>query len=128
MKQAMFILYVSDQQASCAFYRTVLEMDPVLDVPGMTEFSLLDGALLGLMPEAGIQRLLGDVLPEPAFAKGVLRSEVYLLVDDPQGCLERAVDAGASLLSEYKKRDWGDWVGYCLDVDGYVLGFGRAEF
>ena len=58
----MFILYVSDQQASRDFFTTVLEREPVLDVPGMTEFNLLDGSSLGLMPETGIQKLLAGAL------------------------------------------------------------------
>ena len=35
-----------------------------LDVPGMTEYELARGAVLGLMPEAGIRRLLGERLRE----------------------------------------------------------------
>ncbi len=124
MKHAMFIIYVSDQQASRDFYTKVLGEEPVLDVPGMTEFNLTDGSSFGLMPETGIQRLLGDVLPDPAFATGRLRAEIYLVVDDPQQCLQRAVEAGAQLLSECQDRNWGHCAGYCLDVDGHVLGFG----
>ena len=120
----MFILYVSDQQASRDFFAAVLARDPVLDVPGMTEFNLLDGSSLGLMPETGIRKLLGEALPEPAFGGGGgLRAEIYLLVDDPRECLQQAVTAGARLLSECANRDWGDLAGYCLDADGYVLGF-----
>ncbi len=118
VKGAMFILYVSDQQASRDFYAAVLGREPVLDVPGMTEFSLLDGSSLGLMPEAGIRKLLG----ETDFGGG-LRAEVYLLVDDPRECLQRAVADGARLLSECTNRNWGDLAGYCLDADGYVIGF-----
>ena len=114
----MFILYVSDQRTSRDFYAAVLACEPILDVPGMTEFKLLDGSSLGLMPEAGIRKLLG----EAAFGGG-LRAEVYLVVDDPRKYLQRAVTAGAQLLSECTNRDWGDLAGYCLDADGYVLGF-----
>jgi len=114
----MFILYVSDQQASRDFYAAVLGLEPVLDVPGMTEFDLLDGSSLGLMPETGIRKLLG----EADFGDG-LRAEVYLVVDDPRESLAQAIAAGARLLSECKNRDWGDLAGYCLDADGYVLGF-----
>ena len=114
----MFILYVSDQQAGRDFYSAVLGREPELDVPGMTEFKLVDGSSLGLMPEAGIRKLLG----EAAFGEG-LRAEVYLVVNDPRKYLQRAVAAGAQLLSECTNRDWGDLAGYCLDADGYVLGF-----
>jgi predicted enzyme related to lactoylglutathione lyase len=53
-----FILYVADQARSAAFYAKVLCVEPRLDVPGMSEFVLPGGAVLGLMPEAGIRRLL----------------------------------------------------------------------
>jgi len=125
LKSAMFIIYVSDQQASRNFYTEVLARKPVLDVPGMTEFSLLDGSSFGLMPETGIQKLLGDSLPEPAFASGSLRAELYLSVDDPEAYLKRAVECGAELLSDCTARDWGDVAGYCRDMNGYVLGFGK---
>ncbi len=124
MHHAMFVVYVADQQVSRDFYRATLARDPILDVPGMTEFSLLNGSSLGLMPEAGIQRLLGETLPQPAFVQGTLRAEIYLLVDNPKQHLERATKAGARLLSECQERDWGDLAGYCLDMDGNVLGFG----
>jgi catechol 2,3-dioxygenase-like lactoylglutathione lyase family enzyme len=52
MRYAMFILYVRDQQTSRDFYARTLGLEPVLDVPGMTEFQLTDSAILGLMPEA----------------------------------------------------------------------------
>ncbi len=123
MQRNMFIIYVSDQSASRDFYASILSCTPSLDVPGMTEFQLLDGSSLGLMPESGIQKLLPDTLPTPAFATGTIRGEIYLVVDNPQAYLDRAVTAGARLLSDCQDRDWGDRAGYCLDTDGYVLGF-----
>lgn len=53
-----FILFVSDQERSRRFYETVLQMFPVLHVPGMTEFQLSDTYKLGLMPESGIAKIL----------------------------------------------------------------------
>lgn len=35
-----FILYVADQARSTAFYSTLLNRAPTLNVPGMTEFEL----------------------------------------------------------------------------------------
>ncbi len=104
----------------------MLERAPRLDVTGMTEFELLDGAVLGLMPEAGIKRLLGDALPDPASATGVPRAELYLLVDDPQAWHDRALSAGATELSAPSARDWGHVAGYLLDPDGHVIAFARA--
>ncbi|HSQ63466.1 MAG TPA: VOC family protein [Polyangiaceae bacterium] len=122
--RAHFILYVRDQAASAAFYRAVLAMEPALDVPGMTELHIGD-AVLGLMPEAGIKRLLGDALPDPSGARGTPRSELYLVVDDPQAHHARALAHGARELSPLSARDWGHEVAYSLDPDGHVLAFAR---
>jgi uncharacterized protein len=116
------ILYVRDQETSRRFYETVLGIRPSLHVPGMTEFQLASGTILGLMPEAGIARVLHlDV--EAIAPAGHLRSELYLVVDEPETCHQRALDAGASELSPLAVRNWGHAVAYSLDPDGYVLAF-----
>ncbi len=118
-----FILYVADQARSASFWSGVLERAPVLDVPGMTEFALGGDAVLGLMPEAGIRRLLGERLPDPARGSGVPRAELYLHVADPVAAHGRALAAGALELSAPALRDWGSIVGYSLDADGHVVAF-----
>lgn len=123
--KAHFILYVSDQKASARFYEEVLGAKPRLDAPGMTEFQLDGGCVLGLMPEAGIKRLLGARLPDPAQAAGTPRAELYLLTDDPAGFHKRALDSGAAELSPLARRDWGHEAAYSLDRDGHVLAFAR---
>ncbi|MFT3892167.1 MAG: VOC family protein [Anaerolineales bacterium] len=125
--KAHFILYVSDQTKSCAFYRNVLGQEPALDVDGMTEFTLNDGAVLGLMPEKGIKRLLGEAISDPSMEQGAPRAELYLLVDEPQSYYERALATGARELSPLVLRDWGDQVAYCEDMDGHVLAFAKRE-
>ncbi|RJP55771.1 MAG: glyoxalase [Anaerolineaceae bacterium] len=117
------ILYVQDQTRSAEFYSRVFDCEPTLNVPGMTEFPLSETCVLGLMPEAGIKRLLGDRLPDPASANGIPRAELYLRVTNPPEYHRRALDAGATELSELKDRDWGDRAAYSLDPDGHVLAF-----
>lgn len=123
--KAHFILYVSSQEHSTSFYRDVLQMSPDLNVPGMTEFILGEECVLGLMPVAGIRKLLGDILPDPSTAQGVPRGELYLVVDNPEEYHARALSHGAVELSSVSARDWGDTVGYSLDPDGHVLAFAR---
>ena len=118
-----FILYVSDQERSTAFYSDVLGEVPSLNVPGMTEFRLKDSTVLGLMPETGIVHLLGPAILNPALARGIPRSEVYLVVEDPAAFQARAIAAGARELSPLSLRDWGHRAAYCLDPDGHVLAF-----
>jgi len=127
MDSALFILYVADQERSARFYRSVLAREPALDVPGMTEFELNEGARLGLMPEAGIRRLLGPALPDPASAAGAPRAELYLRVADPEAHHRRALLAGARELSPLAPRAWGDRAAYALDLDGHVLAFSEPD-
>lgn len=123
MNQVHLILYVKDQARSTDFYAHVLACAPSLNVPGMTQFTLSANCVLGLMPEAGIKRLLGEKLPDPAQAAGIPRAELYLCVADAMAYHQRALDAGASELSGMADRDWGDCVAYSLDPDGHVLAF-----
>ncbi len=122
--RAHFILYVRDQAAAAAFYSRVLDAAPTLDVPGMTELDL-GGATLGLMPEQGITRLLGDAI-DPS-ASRVPRAELYLVVGDPDAMMRRALEAGARELSPVTPRDWGHRAGYVLDLDGPVVAFAGAR-
>lgn len=121
-----FILYVAHQKRSAAFYSAVLDQAPRLDVPGMTEFELGSGAILGLMPEAGIRELLGDALP-PLPDPPACRAELYLLVDSPHLFHARALAAGARELSPLQPRDWGHEAAYSLDADGHVLAFAHES-
>ena len=116
------ILYVKDQARSREFYAIALGMAPRLDVPGMTEFELAAGCVLGLMPEKGIKRLLPG-LPDPEAGNGIPRAEVYLTVPDPDLYHARALAAGAGELSPMGPRGWGDRAAYSLDPDGHVLAF-----
>jgi hypothetical protein len=77
------------------------------------------------MSVAGVKRLLGPRLPDPAQAAGVPRGEVYLVVRDPLVYHQRAIEAGAVELSGLARRDWGDWAAYSLDPDGHVLAFAK---
>lgn len=119
-----FILYVADQVASKDFYTALLGMPPELDVPGMTEFAL-PGCKLGLMPEAGIARIISGVLPQPATGTGIPRCEVYLVVDDLNEAMRRATEAGARLIDAALERDWGHCVAYYADLDGHIVALAR---
>ncbi len=118
-----FILYVVNQARSTAFYAHVLGIEPRLQVPGMTEFALPGGGVLGLMPVDGIRNLLGAALPDPGAATGIPRAELYLILPAPSACHARALAAGARELSPMLARDWGHSAAYSLDPDGHVLAF-----
>jgi catechol 2,3-dioxygenase-like lactoylglutathione lyase family enzyme len=127
VSRAHLILYVRDQAQSTAFYAAVLGARPVLDVPGMTEFDLATGCVLGLMPEPSATRLLGSSADPMRANDRAARTEVYLLVDDPLAYHARALDAGAREVSPVVARDWGHDAGYSIDADGNVLAFARQS-
>ena len=111
-----FILYVSDQAASRDFYQNLLDQPPRLHVPGMTEFELGPETVLGLMPESSIERLL-PIQTSPA----IPRCELYLVFADLSQPLERALKAGARLLSPPEVRSWGARVAYLIDPDQHII-------
>ena len=122
--EAHFILYVSDQKRSADYYREVLGLDPFLDVPGMTEFKLGDGSILGLMPEESASRLLGSGTIPPSASGStppVLKAELYLVVDSPGIYHQRALSCGGIELSPLMDRNWGHRAAYSVDRDGHVL-------
>jgi len=123
LQAAHLILYVRDQSRSTDFYRIALDSAARLDVPGMTEFELRPGCVLGLMPEAGISRLIGPALPDPVAGRAGARAELYLVVADASAAHGRAIAAGGVELSAVAERSWGHRVGYVLDPDGHVLAF-----
>jgi predicted enzyme related to lactoylglutathione lyase len=125
IEQGMTILYVSDQEASKIFYQSALQVQPSLDVPGMTEFRLESGFVLGLMPLDGIKRLLGKDIFLDVDEKSP-RVELYLHVRNAQQFLDRAIQNGAEHIQKVSMRDWGDRVGYCLDPDRHVLAFAES--
>lgn len=122
--RAHFILFVSDQAVSTAFYTAALGVAPTLNVPGMTELPIPGGAVLGLMPAAGKARLFGTAV-ESRGAGGGARAELYLLVDDPALHHALALAAGAREISPLELRGWGHVAAYSVDPDGHILAFAR---
>lgn len=119
-----FVLYVHDQKAATEFYATVFAVAPRLNVPGMTEFELNDGAVLGLMPAASATRLLGRNIDVADIAKNPC-AEIYLIVDEPAEFHARALKAGAVEVSPLTTRDWGHEAAYSIDISGHVLAFAK---
>ena len=118
-----FILYVRDQSVSKEFYSKVLSLEPSLDVPGMTEFTLSENCKLGLMPEDGIATILADATPHPNIGSGIPRCELYLTVENPDLYITKAINAGALEISPICERNWGDSAGYVSDPDGHIIAF-----
>ncbi len=120
--QANLIFYVQDQPRSRNFYASILQLEPRLDVPGMTEFELRPGCVLGLMPQVGIKKLI----PGLSFPEGA-KAELYLYVPSVEERYARALKTGATELISPRNFDWGDYAAYCQDPDGHVLAFAQKS-
>ncbi len=125
MKLFQFILYVADQNRSTDFYSRLLQKDPVLNVPGMTEFELSPTSKLGIMPEKGIAAIIADKTPHPAIGNGIPRCEIYIVVDAITPYYQRAVALDALLVSDRMERDWGHLACYFSDPDGHIVAFAQ---
>ncbi len=127
MNDIIFILYVENQNLSTVFYTKILKQKPVLHVPGMTEFQLSEQTKLGLMPNKGIAKVLGNNTAHPQEGQGIPRCELYLRYDNAEQYFQDALKAGAKLISPMRARDWGDFAGYLADPDGYIIAFAETN-
>lgn len=127
MQAIEFILYVSNQQESTLFYEYLFQQKAILNVPGMTEFQLSENVKLGLMPNDGIAKILGNKTPHPTKGNGIPRCELYIKVPNPQAYMLRGIEKGAILVSNLEPRDWGDAVGYIADINGHILAFAEQK-
>ncbi len=123
MKEIEFILYVSNQERSTSFYRHLLKLSPILNVGGLTEFQLIPGVKLGLMPVKIATKFLNFKMPQPSGGVGIPRCELYLKVPSAEKFLQRAIELGGELINELEPQDWGDTVGYLADLDGHIIAF-----
>ena len=125
MNEIEFILFVRNQEESKRFYEKLLDIKPVIHVPGMTEFKLAEHVKLGLMPEDGIAKIISNTLPHPKHGNGIPRCELYLKVNTPLEYIKRGIKLGGKPISEFQSRNWGDHAGYIADLDGNVIAFAQ---
>ncbi len=119
------VFFVADLTRCRDFYKSLFQIEPVTDVPGMVEFELAPNFKLGLMPLEGISRLLGAGLISHGKEGVPPRSELYLRVEDPHEMFSMAVSLGAKVLSPVRQRNWGDIAGYVADIEGNILVFAK---
>lgn len=123
INKSHIIFYIGDQQASTEFYSKLLNINPTLNVPGMTEFTLTDNSILGLMPAAGIKKLLKEKIELPQKIINTPRAEIYLIVDNAAAYIKRAQEMKVAVIDEFAERNWGHRVIYFEDLDGYIIAF-----
>jgi lactoylglutathione lyase len=108
------IVYVSDLDASIAFYRDVVGLPYRFTDAGYAEFGT-EGTRFALYERRRAEWLTGrTVTPGPA-------AEVVVLVDDVDAQASRLAALGATVLSGPADRPWGHRTVHIADPDGFVV-------
>jgi len=122
MKFGYFITYVADVATSVAFWQKAFGFDVRLHAPTGDYAELASGETT----IAFASHTLGhDNLPAgyaPADASALPQGqEIALVTDDVVAAADRAVAAGAALLSAPTKKPWGQTVAYLRTPDGNLI-------
>lgn len=117
------ILFVKNQHLSTDFYTKLFRQQPILNVPGMTEFLLHGNHKLGLMPNNGIAKILSPKILHPEKGIGIPRCELYCYISNLEQEFNYILTIGATLISPIEERNWGDKTCYFSDLDGHILAF-----
>lgn len=127
----LFVLFVKDQEESKKFYMKILLQSPILDVPGMTQFTIYEHLTLGLMPLINISRVIPcafkNNIAQDLPSNNAPSSELYLYCNEPQEMALRFTTHGGQLISAYQTRNWGDKVVYVADLDNHLWAFAKTK-
>ena len=118
-----FIIYVDNLEKSKLFYELLFSIKPIIDEPGMSEFELPDGSIIGIMPNSSLEKFFGKEFEQQKNRKALPQTEFYFLVEDALSLHNRAIQLGATEIREFSEMDWGDKVAYSINHDGHIFGF-----
>ena len=113
------ILYVEDVTRSIEFYERAFGLERKMIVEAGDYGELATGATTlafsshGLMTELGKNPGIADV-KAPVF-------EIAFETDDVPGSLEKAKQAGATVIQDASEMPWGQTISYVSDLDGYLI-------
>jgi len=125
VKLGYVITYVDDVLDCLLFYKNAfgLEIKMQYEVEGAVEYGEMqtDGAILGFASHA-----LGDMNLKGNYQKLTIKDkpigqEIVFVVEDIEGCYQRAVSAGAISLAEPTQKPWGQTVAYVRAKEGTLI-------
>ncbi len=125
MKFRWVIVYVPDLEATMSFYEKAFGFERRMVSPdgGYGELATGDtriGFATQSMSEGAIS---GGVVPLEPQGKPQA-TEFGFATDDVAGAFKRAVEAGATPVSEPEEKPWGQTVAYVRDLNGMLVEFG----
>ena len=117
-------LPIEDRRTSFEFYLEALGFEPIGEpaqdgIPEPLQFALGDGVRLMLVPTVGFGWVLGDHDVAPRGQSECVLSLVARTETEVHEIVERARQAGATVVSEPGRQQWG-YVGTFADPDGHL--------
>ncbi|MCB9357503.1 MAG: VOC family protein [Calditrichaeota bacterium] len=120
VRHILTILAVSDVTRAAEFYRAAFDWTQTVDVPVYAEFELADGRRIGLYERHSFGANTG-IVPQEIGEGALSGAELYFHCDEPEAQCARLARAGATELSKWQPRPWGDDAAYFRDLDGHVI-------
>jgi predicted enzyme related to lactoylglutathione lyase len=119
MKFGYAILYVDDVPATLAFYGKAFGLATRYTHESGSYGELETGTTALAFVSTALLRQIGKTPAAPVLDKP--NSEIALVTDDVAAATQRAVAAGAKLVSEPTKMPWGQTIAYVGDVNGFLV-------
>ena len=113
------ILYVDDVPATLAFYGKAFGLATRYTHESGSYGELETGATALAFVSHTLLRQIGKTPQSPVLDAPT--GEIALVTDDVAGATQRAVAAGARLVSEPKEMPWGQTIAYVGDLNGFLV-------
>jgi lactoylglutathione lyase len=121
MKFGYTILYVDDVEATVAFYERAFGLERKMVQPN--EYGELDtgSTKLAFAAKSHVTSLFPIPLQRSGPKHDAPPVEIGLVTQDVQAAFDKAVAAGAAVVTEPIKKPWGQLVGYVRDNNGFLV-------
>jgi lactoylglutathione lyase len=121
MKFGYSILYVDDVEATVSFYERAFGLTRKMVVAG--EYGELEtgSTRLSFAARAHVAKLFPIPFQPSGLKSDPPPLEVGLVTEDVEAAFEKAVNAGAVVVTRPAKKPWGQTVGYVRDNNGFLV-------
>lgn len=113
------IFYVDDVPASLTFFEKALGLERAFLHEGGDYGELVTGETKLAFSSKALMHQLGKNPASPRSDNPTF--EIAFETDDVAGALQRAVDAGATLIQDVREEPWGQTTSYVADSNGYLI-------
>ena len=113
------ILYVDDVASTLDFYGRAFGLATRYAHESGSYGELETGATALAFVSHTLLRQIGKTPQPPVLAAPT--SEIALVTDDVAGAVQRALDAGATLVQETQAMPWGQTIAYVGDLNGFLV-------